>query len=75
MQLHPLLKLDELFNGTGKRAADIDYVQHLQRALFKIDKILMVAAKRRCADIVTADVENNGVPVKNKSRRYFCRQR
>ena len=65
--LHPLLETEDLLHRSGQGTADVDHVQHLQRAGLEICEILMVAAQGCCAHIVAAHIEDDGVPIQNES--------
>ena len=75
MRLHPLLQVQHLFEGARERAADVDDVQYLQRALWEGGKVAVIAAERCCADIVTADVKDDTVPVQSKRGGHLGRER
>ena len=49
--------------------------EHRERARLKIDEILMISAERRCADIISADVEHYRVPFKDECRSDLRRKR
>ena len=77
MDLHLLLQVDDLLHRAGERTADVDHVQNLQllRAHgHEVLKVLVIAAERRGADGVAADVKHDGVPVHGKCRSDLRRQ-
>ena len=71
MSLHALLQTMDLIQCAGQGAADVHYVQDLQRTLGQIHKVLVVAAQRRSAHVVAANVEYHAVPIQNEGRLHL----
>ena len=65
--MHALLQTEDLLHRAGQRSADVHHIQNLQRAGLQLHKVLVIATQRRGAHIVAAYVENDGVPIQNKS--------